>query len=492
MRNLLFSFLLVVCAFCMARSGYPQNEYSIGPVTRQQAKQAILQWSGRSNLNIVEEFPLDEIDPGEVVPLGACAGGGLKGIHPTAHGAFGTYYGFGVLDPNSDRKYFGEIYVDTYAGAVVMIKKMPVEPRQGIIANMLPPQQAINVARQITSSYFPNIPIHSLGGVETDPKIKSDGSWEKYQYTIYVDFYNRITTEKGEVKVDVQWVSVWMDSWTGELEDLEVWYEPLEINPVPALTIEEAVQSLISYFYGLGAEEVEIVDVYPRWHICRESPNGPQRLLLQVDCKVWETEGSNILPGNFWTCAVDGHTGEIVWGEPKILSMPAPFLMEKEPLRPSLFFDGRKTKANLVLKNEKIYVNVEDIKEMGFMVEKGEEGYTISYKDEKATFPDKELLKRGSDVFIEKESLSKLKGVMTQYNKETKRLHIWVMNEKAYKKGLEDRKKFGKGKSPQEPPASRKGGAPKSSGRTSSFLIGGALSLPVIGYAILKLLKVLG
>jgi len=488
MKRIFLGLVMFFSTLSFGGQGYTVDEYSIGPVTIQQAKQAIIQWSGRSNLDI-EEVPRKEIDPSMVVPLGRCAAGGLKGVHPTAHGAYGTYYAFGVLDPNPDKKYLGGIYVDSYTGKVVKVEKTPVEIRKGTIANMIAPQQAINLARQITASYFPDIPVYSFEGVETDPAITSEGSWKEYADSILVQLYNCATSQAGKVKLDIQSVWVTIDSWTGELEEIEVGYEPLEINPVPTLTVEEAIQSLISYFYGLGADYVEIIDVSDKWHVYRESPNGPQRLYIEIDCWVSEPEGSNILPANFWTCAVDGHTGEIVWGDFSIPPLPASLSTKGgKPATPSLFFDGRVTKIKPLLKEGKIYLNIVDLGKIGFKVEKVEGGYTISYKDEKVTLSDKEFLRRGSDVFLEGERLSNLKGVMTRYDEEGKRLNIWIMNEKAYKRGLEDRQKLGKGKSTPTAPHLEKKGSKK----TSGAVLGGTLSLSVIGYALWKLLKILG
>ncbi len=480
--------LLAVSPLLMGGVGYPEDEYAIGPITKEQAKQAIINWAGRTNLNIVE-VPQEEIFTSDAEPIGKCAAGGLKGIHPTAHGAYATCYAFDVGDPNPDHKYSLFVYVDSYSGAIARVYKGEREVREGTIADMLPPQQAINLARQLVASYFPNIPVYSFEGVETSPKITSDGSWEEYDFGIDIWLYNRVQTPAGEeVELCIQEVFVAIDAWTGRVDHIDVTYEPLEINPVPTLTMEEAIQSLISYLYGLGADYVEIIDVRDKWFIARESPNGPQRLFMIVNCFVTEPLDSNIFPSNFLTCGVDGYTGEIVWGNFVFWSgFPLPE-REKKATSPSLFFDGREKKAKPILKGKKIYLNIEDIKQLGFKVEKTEDGYAVSYKEEKATFGADELLKQGSEVFIEGGSLSKLKGVMTYYIEETKQFHIWIKNEKAYQRGVEDRQKLGKGKSlPKSPPSPQKGKVKPSSG-----VIGGTLFLSLIGYALWKFLRFWG
>ncbi|MGB9878276.1 MAG: hypothetical protein ACPLPS_10975 [bacterium] len=482
MQKRVFVFFVILCAIAIG-GGYEEDKYFWGAVTVEQAKQAIIQWSGRSNL-IIKQVPPGEMDLEELA-YGDCAGGGMRGIHPTAHGMFIKCYVFEVEDPNPDHKFSGWVGVDSHTGAIAIMSTRHVAISKGNISDMIPPPQAISLARQITASYFPHIPIYSFEGVKTMPDIGSNGSWEEYNPAITVWLYNRLLTQKGEVEVGIQEVMVGLDSQTGEPEDIVVIYEPLQIDPTPTLTVEEAVQALISYLYGLGADSVEIRDISKRWYIEKESPNGPQHIYIIITCWVTEPEGSNIFPYPMWSCAIDGHTGELIWGNFWVPPWGGPLQKSKKVFPPSLFFDGKETKAKLILKGEKVYINIEDLKAVGFKVEKGEGKCTISYKDEKADFAGEEILQKGKDVFIEGESLGKLKGVMAKYRKEFKEFHIWIKNEKAYKKGLEDREKLGKGKPAPSIPSPEKKSPPQKSG----LLLYSGLSLPAIGYVLWRFLK---
>jgi hypothetical protein len=474
---------------------YLEKKTLFGPVTLEEAKQKILRWTGRTNLNI-QKLPQEEVPILCDIPLGVSAGGGIKGIHSTAHGLYSSCYCFGVWDPNPDHKYAGYIYVDSFTGNIVHIDRGH-EPREGQIEDMIPPQQAINLARQLVVSYFHNIPVDSLQGVETKPEVGSNGNWKEYCDEISVHLYKTITTEKGAVKVDIQQVWVDFDSHTGDMSEIEVAYIPLQIDPVPSLTKEEAAQSLISYLYGLGAEYIEIRGIEEEWQIRRESPNGPQHIFIVFTCWVDWPAGSSVYYKNFWEFAVDGHTGEIVWGYPLEFSEGFPSSLSKRSKisSPRLIFNGREIKANIILKGEKVYLRMEDLKGMGFKIEEGEGGYIISYKNEKAIFPKEELFKKGGELYVERESLSKLKGVMTKYRGDVRELHMWIMNEKAFKKGEEDSKKLGieKGKEKikekvKETPAPIPQKT-ESSGNSPAILVGGSLFAIGIGYGLLKFLR---
>jgi hypothetical protein len=108
------------------------------------------------------------------------------------------------------------------------------------------------------------------------------------------------------------------------MSEIEVAYIPLQIDPLPSLTKEEAAKSLISYLYGLGAEYIEIRGIEEEWQIRRESPNGPQHIFIVFTCWVDWPAGSSVYYKNFWEFAVDGHTGEIVWGYPLEFSEGSP------------------------------------------------------------------------------------------------------------------------------------------------------------------------
>lgn len=255
-------------------------KFAIGPVTVEQAKQAIINWSGRQNLNI------------ELLPLyawGKTFMGRIPnfGISPSSItlpiAQYTTQYAFSVQDPNPDGKYTGTVLVDSYTGQIQELLKGLSELREDQnIANMLSPQQAMEKARQWVASYFPNIPIASMSVDFVFPPLSEDGStWENYDDYVTFGFFNRTSTPDGEtVELLLQSVIVMLDSNSGELLNMRVCYEPLEISPTPSLTKEEIAQIVASYLYGLGAQVVYIRDIGGprRWYVAREEPYGQQRL----------------------------------------------------------------------------------------------------------------------------------------------------------------------------------------------------------------------
>lgn len=470
------------------------EEKSFGPITVEQAKQAIIQWSGRGNLQITFWDP-EEYIAGQGTHPGRSAGGGIKGIHPTAHDRYVQCYGFFVDDPNPDKKYSGRVWVDSYTGAVVEIEKDNFKVREGNISDMLSPQQALSIAREAVASYFPNVPIYSFEDVVFfEPDMSGNGSWAYYEDYIRIIFYKSYVTQEGKkVDIDFQYARATIDSQTGEVWDVSAVYEPLERDPLPSLTVEEAVQSLVSYLYALGAQYVEVglgplypdypYTISPAWRLEKESPNGPQRVGIGIFCYLENPpDNPQLFPCPWIFCFVDGDTGEVIYGEFTDIGVPKSALQKAST--PSVFFNGKEVKTKPLLKDGKLYINIKDLKAMGLNIEKKGEAYTISFRGNKATLLGKEILKKGKDVFIKGDSLSRLKGIITLYNKEGKRFHIVVANEKSYKRGLKERSLLQKGKKKQS-----------SSYFTGEFsraaIIGGGLSLSALSYAVWKFLKLL-
>ncbi len=431
------------------------DKFAIGPVTAEQAKQAIINWSGRQNL----EITYGPVYYGEEPRVGRMA---YYTIDPT--GSFDdppeyiTWYKVGVKDPNPDHKYSGAVFVDSYTGAIKGICKGAFDSREGQISDMLPPQQAISRAREIVASYFPNVPIYSMELSYIHPELTEDGSsWKHYDSYLYMTFTNRVFTPDGEpVWINVQSVKVEIDSWTGELDELFCCYEPLEVSPIPSLTEEEMAQRVASYLYGLGASFVVITPIVvsieiggAKWWINREEPYGRQRLYTDVYLYI---EGiPSLSDGGYWG-KVDGHTGELfnahqefLLGPPYGLGPPHGRAAKKEKPPPlSITFNGmiRKMAFPPILKGGKVYISVEDVKKMGFRLERKGRSWSISLGDKSKAIKGKGLLSKDKRSYILGEALRKLKGVIVRYNKEWNQFHIVILNEEAFKRGQQDKLKL--------------------------------------------------
>ena len=420
--------------------------FSIGPVTPEQAKEAIINWSGRQNL-IIKLSPIYAWKN----PLGRVPSGGLKpGGNPISN--YTTVYAFSVKDPNPDKKYSGTVYVDSWSGAVMGISKSFGRVRDDRnIANMLTPQQALNRAKEFILSYFPDVPIDSLTPNWADDEPTEDGSsWKEYDDFLSVIFRKELLTPDGEeVRIYIQEVSISMDSNTGELEDIDYCYEPLEIAPWPTLTREEIAQAVTSYFYGLGAESVVISHTGYGWNVEREEPYGIQRLSTLVAFKAFPSPDlppdiKNLLD-NLNICFVDGHTGEVFYACLEfILGGPFGGIGRKEPSSLSVFYNGqrRETISPPFLQNGGVYISLEDVKKMGFRV--GKKGYVVAYKGNRAELKRGDIISKDGREYIRGEALGKIKGVRVHYGEETKEFHILVLNEKLFQMGQECRAKLEK------------------------------------------------
>lgn len=436
----------------LSQHGY---RFSIGPVTVEQAKQAIINWAGRQNLQIELEPPRYWMWPEE----GRGPASGIGAEVSNSLGEYISWYRFGVDDPNPDQKYRGSVYVDSYTGEVKGIfKGFGVVRENGTIADMLPPQQALNLAKQLIASYFPNFPIGSAEIYFISPNlITPDGStleeysddllfsssWEEYSDDILFGFWVTLTIPSGEkVIVGVQSAHIIIDSCTGELLEIVCCYEPLEVSPIPSLSREELFQAVASFFYGLGAQEVVIPDTGAMWRIMRPEPYEPQRLCFH---KLIYIAGVPNLPDDIYDCWVDAHTGEVFHAGPFGHLVGGPTVpSSKTPTSFTLFFNGMKKelKSKPIFKDGKPYISLEDVKSWGFKLEKRGKGLTISYKGKKANLAKKELLKEGKRMYLKAEALGKMKGVIYRYIKDRNEVHILIVNEKAFQKGQEMRGKL--------------------------------------------------
>jgi hypothetical protein len=428
------------------QAGY---KFSIGPVTYEQAKQAIINWSGRQNLNIellpiyCWERPRDR-DPVFIIESSR-----------SISSEYISWYSFAVEDPNPDHKYSGIVYVDSYTGAVKGIELRNPTLHFGQIADMLTPEQAINLAREAASSYFPNVPVNSLPLSFTLPSIdENGGTWKEYGETITVCFANRFVTSQGEHVWldDVQAVDVEIDSLSGQPIEIDCYYEPLEISPQPSLSKEELAQAAASYLYGLGATCVEIDDIgefMGCWRITREEPYGQQRLLTSILVYI---EGIPQLPAGRYLGFIDGHTGEI---RNAILPIPmGPTLLRekrknwdnKKPAQLGIFFNGKRAKIFYppIVWNGKVYVSGVDLEKMGFHLKKEKGAYKIYLKSKFVTLKGLDVIRKGKLLYVLGEKIGGIKGVLTSFNKNRNKFYIVVLDEKAFSKGREDRMKLKK------------------------------------------------
>ncbi len=428
------------------------KKFAIGPVTPEQAKQALINWAGRQNLKI-ELAPIYywREPAGVRIHPGLEPGGSIVPVYI-------SWYAFGVQDPNPDNKYSGTVYVDSYTGKVMEINRGFGEIRQDKnVANMLPPQQALNLAKKAVLSYFPNIPIDSFtADFIPPPELTADGSsWEEYDDEVCVSFHNRFITPDGEnVDIYIQRASVYMDSNTGEPLEVNACYEPLEISPIPTLSKEQIAQCVVSYFLGLGAEVVYIAEIGNGWSLEREEPNGIQRLYTLVMFQAIPSpdappEVKNLLE-NLNCCAVDGHTGQVFSG---MLILPLGSPISNKPRKGDIevFFNGQRVGLSfpVIQDKEDLYISFEDVKKMGFKLRPSGGKYIIYHKANKkniAKIDEAELFEKEGEKYIKGKALSKLKGVITHYAKDTDDFHIAIVNEKAFQKGCYDRVMLNKSK----------------------------------------------
>jgi len=416
MRRFILFFAFSLISFVCLGVDMPEP---LGPVTIEQAKQSILNWAGRQNLEISFEG---------------------RSSHPGCLYWEFQCYKFFVWDPNPDHKYSGYVMVDSFSGLVTEIERparlIEAEPHP---PNMISPSQAINIAKEVALSYFPNVPIDSLT-LDTEPKIINNGaSWDEYSDTITLWFAQTSYTPSGErVWMRVRKVGVGLISDTGEWWGIDCVYEPLEINPLPTISTDDAINSAISFIYALGAEYVELEEVEDDWWLLREEGGGPQRVVKEVHLECFPSpyeagEGGGVL---LW---VDGHTGEIWRYE---FSWGGGFSPEKKKSL-ALVYRGKelKWKEKPIIRNGGIFISLKDLEAMGMKVRKEGKGYTLSYKDDKAKMGREDIINVKGKAYIKSDALKKLKGIEVKLLKEFNILNIWVRNEKGYSQGKEELKK---------------------------------------------------
>lgn len=393
----------------------------VGPVSVEQAKQVIINWAGRGNLEIRLE------GPGSTSPATVCW--------------FDQCYSFYVWDPNPDHKYSGYVYVDSFSGVVTEIEHVgAINLKQDEeVVSMISPMQAINIAKEAVLAYFPFIPIDSFA-IETFPHTINNGAaWEEKASNVLIEFIRTTYAPSGEeIWMDVQHARVAVNAETGEWWDIRCAYEPIEISPIPALSTEEVIDSTISFFYGLGREYVEEEKVEDVWHLVREEGGGPQRVIKEMFLSCYPGFYGESNGRNLWII-VDGNTGEILhweacWGSSS---------MEKKDSL-TLVFKGkeRKWKQKPIIKNGEIFISLDDVKAMGFKVGRRGKGYAISYRRGKTEITGRDLLWVKGKVFIRSGALEKIKGTKVKYLKEYDILNIWVMVDWAYKRGQKERDKL--------------------------------------------------
>lgn len=431
------------------------EEIAQGPINIEQAKLIIKKWAGRQNLLI--DYPPPDYAPFR--PFEEHPGRFLReGIIPTLNPlSYEQCYVLKVTDPNPDKKYNGFISVDSWTGEITHIQHCE-HPKPGEIAiqsgdkpriptgnvsKMIPPQRAKKIARQYIKSYFPNVPVEKFSCKISSPSPTSDGnSWKKYDDALEFSFYRELTNSRGEkVWIGVQRFWVRIGSTKGDLSEIEGCYEPIEISITPALSIDEAVEAGMSFFYGLGAQSVEVESVDSEWSLDRESPNGKQVITLTIELlttappnaprRVAELVSTSFGFAMHIVC-VDGNSGEVRHWE----TASGGGAIEKSPKLVFLFRGReRKLKHGLLLQNGAVYISFDDLKSLDFKIEQKGELYSISFKDKMATVDNNSVLSKGKVKYLNGSSLTKLKGARVEYMKEKNRFHIWFLNERAFKQG---------------------------------------------------------
>jgi len=429
-------------------------KFAIGPVSPEQAKQAIINWAGRANLQI-ELAPIYHWEE----PAGVRIHAALKPGGGTVP-EYISWYAFGVKDPNPDNKYSGTVYVDSYTGSVMRIDRGFGEIREDEnIANMLTPQQALNKAKEAILSYFPNIPIETFSTYYISPEITEDGStWKEYRDTICFAFQKRILTPNGEeVDINIQRASAIIDSNTGEPLYIDACYEPLEISPIPTLTREQLAQAVTSFFLGLGAQAVYIPELGGNWFVSREEPNGTQRLCLGF---LFGAEPSpeapsevKVLLENLNACVVDAHTGEVFSGDfivaGGVITSGGTKSDFNSPKDLGVFFNGLKKKLiyPIINRDKDIYISSEDLNAIGFRLRPKGKNYVIYYKDRRGNRVEigkEEWMEESGGIYISVKTLGRLKGIIARYIDDSKTIYIAIIDQKAYDKGRDKKQSLKK------------------------------------------------
>jgi len=410
--------LLFLTGFLCLGSDLPEPQ---GPVSVEKAKQIIENWAGRKNLAIKLEGSSVGY-PGSVWWNSQC-------------------YSFRVEDPNPDHKYTGFVYVDSFKGVVVGVEGFGMPPKAKRLIkpakkSMISPEEAIQIAKIAIKSYFPNVPIDSFL-IDTSPsRINNGRKWREKSDSIRVEFYNTaISPFRERVSIQVQSASVLLDAETGECRFIFAVYEPLEIPPLPRFNTEQAIDIAISFLNGMGAEFVEVEEVEKDWWLAREEGGGPQRLVRQMMLNRYPSKDDPEESGTV-QLYVDGLTGAICRWEGDWGGAWGP--IERTTL--TLYFKGRerKWKAEPIIKEKEIFISADDIKAMGFKIERKRDGLILRYKKKRAEISPGALLKAKGKDYIKSSVLEKIKGIKAKYFAQFNILHIWEINELGYEEGVEE------------------------------------------------------
>jgi hypothetical protein len=436
------------------------QEIAFGSLTLEQAKQSIINWAGRTNL-IINLLPYDNggwsmWDRELLPPVEGIEGVTVPyGYYPVFHR---TKYVFTVDDPNPDKKYSGIIAVDSWTGRVMGIYKgVPPESvelynKMGSenITYMITPQQAISLASQYLTDYFPQIaPILSNQSPFLNPLPTSDDkSWTFFSPGITIT-WDKIANDIGDIQV---WVDLVLDSYTGKLMKIGiVKYDTAEISFQPTISEEEALQSALSFLYGLGAEHLEVEEV-TRSLIFRPSPGSPQRIVYWIyfeNTKARDDAPEGVkkllgvyVPHKVWV-TVDINTGEILGVmDRKVLCGGWEWEKFKSP---RIYFNGREEKAKMITKGKDAFVSIDSLKKIGFALALKKGKYRLSFKGKSIDLKQEEVIKENGALLLNVRALNKLDNIKVVYSEKLKTIDIWTVNEKAVNgaKELLRNKKFG-------------------------------------------------
>jgi len=469
---------------------WSDEQIAFGPLSIETAKQAIINWAGRQNL-VIDLAPYEDIEWDTFLIHSTISRLGVEGItipygydYSETSCFFKTNYVFKVQDPNPDRKYSGYVYVDSWTGRITGINRVElistdfvrtVKEKGMNVKDMISPQQAKTLAPQYLADYFPQVAQIVSNKLEmVDPLPTPDGqSWTMFDPHICVGFAN-IPQATGE---PIVWVSIGLDCFTGQLETIDCgYYDVLEVSLQPDVSEETAVETALSFLYGLGAEHLEIERVGISLPF-RESPNGRQRIAYDIflgntmarddaPLEVKRLLGDYYFPHKLFV-RVDIHTGEVLL----VADRKAMCARAEHPSNPKLFIDGREQKAKILCKDDYAGILAEDLKKLGFSLGSKNGKAMLRWKGEVIPLEENKILKENGGTYINVEALNKFKGLKVIYAKRLKTIDILKLNDKAWQKGkklLKERK-----------------------ARIFNPIIGSGLMLCSISYLGLKFLRIL-
>lgn len=426
------------------------EQIAFGPLPIESAKKAIINWAGRQNLSI-NLLPYDDPEWTIFPESTTSAPLGIEGI-TVPYGRFPSFpnhyfltnYAFWIKDPNPDKKYSGYVFVDSWSGRIVAIKKfirrssiLALLENRTSISDMISPQRAKALAYQYLSDYFPQIAQIAFNKPpqSSPPTTSDESSWEWFEYKI-----GFISTQVAQ-NVSDYFVSIYvnLDCYTGELIGIYCrYYDVMEVSPHPYISEETALETALSFLYGLGAEHIELERVDKSFPL-RESPNGRQRVAYDILLKntsaredapleIKRLLGDINFPHKLLV-RMDIHTGEILAGlDTKVLAMRTEFFES-----PHLYFNARERKAEILTIGKDAFILANDIKELGFSLQKSRGRYVLNWGQENVMLEEKKIKSEGRKMYISISALNKLKRVKAIYSNKLKTIDMWTINEKAQK-----------------------------------------------------------